>query len=234
MTNSILSIVFNGSDRMANILAIDDEQGILDIIKTALSREGHLITTIKNVSTFPMEKYSNYDLILLDVMMPDIDGFALCRKIRDLVDCPILFLTAKTMEDDIIEGFAIGGDDYITKPFGIGELRSRVAAHLRREQREKHHNFVISGIKFNLSAKEVFVGDNMIPFTKSEYEISEFLALHHGQVLSKEKIFEVVFGFDRESDSLAIVEHIKNIRAKLAKINCSPIETVWGIGYKWL
>lgn len=219
---------------MANILAIDDEEGILELIKTALSREGHQITTVSNFSTFPAEQCSHYDLILLDVMMPDVDGFTLCRNIRNLVDCPILFLTAKTMEEDIIKGLGMGGDDYITKPFGLGELRSRVAAHLRREQREKHHNFIISGLKFKLSAKEVFAGEEMIPFTKSEYEISEFLALHHGQVFSKEKIYEAVFGFDRESDSSAIVEHIKNIRAKLAKVNCSAIETVWGIGYKWI
>lgn len=219
---------------MANILAIDDEQGILELIKTALSREGHQITKVSNFSSFPVEQCSRYDLILLDVMMPDIDGFTLCRNIRDIVDCPILFLTAKTMEEDIIKGLGMGGDDYITKPFGLGELRSRVAAHLRREKREKHNNFIISGIKFRLSAKEVFVGDELVPFTKSEYEISEFLALNHGQVFSKEKIFEAVFGFDRESDSSAIVEHIKNIRAKLAKVNQSPVETVWGIGYKWI
>lgn len=219
---------------MANILAIDDEQGILELIKTALLREGHQVTTVSKFSTFPVEQCSYYELILLDVMMPDMDGFTLCQNIRDLVDCPILFLTAKTMEEDIIKGLGMGGDDYITKPFGLGELRSRVAAHLRREQREKHHNFIISGLKFKLSAKEVFVGDELIPFTKSEYEISEFLALNHGQVFSKEKIYEAVFGFDRESDSLSIVEHIKNIRAKLAKVNCSTIETVWGIGYKWI
>lgn len=218
---------------MANILAIDDEEGILELIKTALSREGHNATVVSDFSEFPMEKCSNYDLILLDVMMPDIDGFTLCRNIRDLVDCPILFLTAKTLEEDIIQGLAIGGDDYITKPFGLGELRSRVAAHLRREHREKHNNFVISGVNFKLSAKEVFAEDRLVPLTKSEYEISEFLAVNHGQVFSKEKIYEAVFGFEGESDSSAIVEHIKNIRAKLAKVNCSPIETVWGIGYKW-
>ncbi|WP_411681528.1 response regulator transcription factor [Clostridium thailandense] len=219
---------------MANILAIDDEEGILELIKAALSKEGHNVTTIHKFSTFPVEQCSNYDLILLDVMMPDIDGFTLCRNIRDLVDCPILFLTAKTMEEDIIKGLGMGGDDYISKPFGLGELRSRVAAHLRREQREKHNSFLISGVNFKLSSKEVFIEESLVPLTKSEYEISEFLAMNHGQVFSKEKIYEAVFGFNGESDSSAIVEHIKNIRAKLAKTDCSPIETVWGIGYKWV
>lgn len=149
------------------------------------------------------------------------------------MDCPIIFLTAKTMEEDIIKGLGVGGDDYITKPFGIGELRSRVAAHLRREHREKHNSFIICGVKFKISAKEVYAGDKNIPLTKGEYEISEFLALNRGQVFSREKIYESVFGFDGESDSSAVVGHIKNIRAKFNKVNCHPIETVWGIGYKW-
>ena len=218
---------------MANILAIDDEAGILELIKSALLSQGHQVTTVIDPSIFPFEQYSKYDLILLDVMMPNMDGFTLCRNIRNIVDCPILFLTAKSMEEDIVQGLSVGGDDYISKPFGLAELRSRVAAHLRRDQRERHHNFVISGFNFNLSAKELFLEDQQIRLTKSEYEISEYLALHHGQVFSKERIYEVVFGFDGESDSSAVVEHIKNIRAKLTKQNVSPIDTVWGIGYKW-
>ncbi|MBV4427465.1 response regulator transcription factor [Clostridium tyrobutyricum] len=218
---------------MANILAIDDEEDILDIIKESLSREGHRVTIVSDFSTFPIEKCLDYDLILLDVMMHGMDGFTLCRSIRNLVDCPIVFLTAKIMEEDIIAGLQVGGDDYITKPFGIGELRSRVAAHLRRECREKHNGFILSGVKFKLSAKEVYIGDKLIPLTKSEYEISEFLAVNHGQVFSREKIYESVFGFEGSSDSSCIVEHIKNIRSKFDKVNCHPIETVWGIGYKW-
>ena len=218
---------------MANILAIDDEVGILELIKSALLSQGHQVTTVIDPSIFPLEQYSKYDLILLDVMMPNMDGFTLCRNIRNIVDCPILFLTAKSMEEDIVQGLSIGGDDYISKPFGLAELRSRVAAHLRRDQRERHHSFVASGFNFNLAAKELFLGDEQIRLTKSEYEISEYLALHHGQVFSKERIYEGVFGFNGESDSLAVVEHIKNIRAKLTKQNASPIETVWGIGYKW-
>jgi DNA-binding response OmpR family regulator len=219
---------------MANILAIDDEQGILDLIKTALTREGHYITTVNDPTNIKVEQYAKYDLIILDVMMPQMDGFQICKNIRDFVDCPILFLTAKTMEEDIVKGLTVGGDDYITKPFGVGELRSRVAAHIRRELREKHNSFIISGLKFNISAKEVYMGKELIPFTKSEYEISEYLAMNHGQVFSKERIYEEIYGFEKESDSSSIVEHIKNIRAKFAKVGCAPIATVWGIGYKWI
>ena len=173
------------------------------------------------------------DLILLDVMMPEIDGFSLCKEIRTLVDCPIIFLTAKTMEQDIVMGLSLGGDRYIGKPFGISELRARVAAHLRREHREKQNAFSIYDLKFNMTAKEVYYNDELISFTKSEYNISEYLAINHGQVFSKEQIYERVFGFDGNSDLTAIVEHIKNIRSKLKKLGLNPIETVWGIGYKW-
>jgi len=166
-------------------------------------------------------------------MMPEIDGFSLCKEIRTLIDCPIIFLTAKTMEQDIVRGLSLGGDDYIAKPFGISELRARVAAHLRREHREKQNAFSISELKFNMAAKEIYCNEEEIPFTKSEYSICEYLATNHGQVFSKERIYENIYGFDGNSDIATIVEHIKNIRSKLKNIGLNPIETVWGIGYKW-
>lgn len=218
---------------MAYILAIDDEEGILNIIKSALEKEGHNVTTISNSTCFSKDKYLKYDLILLDVMMPEIDGFSLCKEIRNLVDCPIIFLTAKTMEQDIVMGLSLGGDDYISKPFGISELRARVAAHLRREHREKQNAFCVSDVKFNITSKEAYYNEKLVPFTKSEYSICECLAINHGQVFSKERIYEKVFGVYGNSDTTAIVEHIKNIRSKLKSIGINPIETVWGIGYKW-
>ncbi|GAA0179979.1 response regulator transcription factor [Clostridium sediminicola] len=218
---------------MAKILVIDDEVDILILIKNVLLKDNHLVTTMCKVKDIEINDFIGYDLILLDVMMPDIDGFTLCEKIRDIVDCPILFITAKTMENDIMYGLGIGGDDYITKPFGVGELCARINAHLRREHREKHRVFVASGVTFNISAKEVNVDNKKVPFTKSEYAICEYLARNSGQVFSKERIYEGVFGYEGESDSSCIAEHIKNIRAKLAKFNMTTIETVWGIGYKW-
>lgn len=218
---------------MAKILAIDDEEKILFIIKTALEKEGHQINTVSDPGILSPNDYLKYDLILLDIMMPDIDGFTLCREIRDCVDCPIIFLSAKTMERDIVTGLSIGGDDYIKKPFSIIELRARVNAHLRRDKREKKNVFTISNLNFNMSSKEIYYDYILINFTKSEYKICEYLALNHGQVFSKEQIYEKVFGFNYESDISAIVEHIKNIRNKFKKVNLNPIETVWGIGYKW-
>ena len=218
---------------MGRILAVDDEPAILTLIRRALEKEGHDVTVCQSADEVNIEYLTQYDLILLDIMMPGTDGVTFCQQIRGQVDCPILFLTAKTEESSILYGLGSGGDDYITKPFGIGELRARVQAHLRRENREKKHSVLISGVRFDLSGKIAGAGENKIPLTKSEYEISEFLAMNHGQVFSKEQIFERVFGFDRESDVSAITEHVKNIRAKFAKQGVNPIETVWGIGYKW-
>lgn len=217
----------------AHILAVDDEKNILMLIKNALAKDGYDVQTVWDPGCVKQQPLEKYDLILLDVMMPGIDGYTLCEEIRGQVDCPILFLTAKTEEQDIMKGLGIGGDDYITKPFGIGELRARVAAHLRRERREKIHSISVDGVQFQLQAKKVLYHDREIPFTKSEYAICEYLALNKGQVFSKERIYEYVFGYDGESDSSAITEHIKNIRSKCSRAGIAPIETVWGIGYRW-
>ena len=155
------------------------------------------------------------------------------EKIREKVDCPILFVTAKSEEKDLMIGLGVGGDDYIIKPFGIGELRARVAAHLRRELREKKHLVTIGEVEISLQAKQISCKGQQIFLTKSEYAICEYLALNRGQVFSKEQIYEHVFGYDGEADSSAITEHIKNIRAKFQKYEVSPVETVWGIGYRW-
>lgn len=218
---------------MANILAVDDEKAVLALIKNILQKDGHVVTAVQNSDEVLQIQLGKYDLILLDVMMPGIDGFSLCRDIRGKVDCPILFLTAKSMENDIVAGLGEGADDYISKPFGAKELRARVNAHLRRESRQRRDVLCLGDIHFDLSGKKISVSNNPIPFTKGEYEICEFLAENRGQVFSKERIYESVFGIDGESDSSAVVEHIKNIRAKFNQLQVSPIETVWGIGYKW-
>lgn len=218
---------------MAKILVIDDDIGILDLVDNILSKSGHFIKKINQPEEVFNENLNYYDLIILDIMMPNIDGFQLCSRIREKVDYPILFLTAKVEEADIIKGLGLGADDYLTKPFGVQELRARVDAHLRREQREKINSMSIGNIRFLMTSKECFVLENKVGLTKSEYEISEYLALNHGQIFSKEQIFERVFGFEKESNLSAIVEHIKNIRAKFLEFNEEPIKTVWGVGYKW-
>lgn len=165
--------------------------------------------------------------------MPGIDGFELCKRIRILVDCPILFLTAKTEENSLVNGLSLGADDYISKPFGVMELRARINAHLRREHREHSVRMVLGRVCIQMSQKKLLMDDKELPFTKAEYEICEFLAKNRGQVFSKEQILEAVFGFDNESNDSTIITHIKNIRAKFADYDYIPIKTVWGIGYKW-
>ena len=218
---------------MARILAVDDEKDIRDIIKKTLEKEGHVVTCLENAAEMEKINIAVFDLILLDIMMPGKDGYTACSEIREKVDCPILFLTAKTMEQDLEKGFFVGADDYIKKPFSITELRARIQAHLRRQERSVHTRFVSRSLCFDLSAKTLCKNDEEIKLTRSEYEICALLAQNKGQVFSLEQIIERVFGYDSESDIAVIREHIKNIRNKLKKYEEEPIETVWGIGYRW-
>lgn len=219
---------------MANILAVDDDEDLCTLLKRALERDGHQVTVLKSGGEIREQHLRWADCIVLDVMMPGEDGFETCRRIRGLADCPIVFLTAKTEEADILTGLGIGGDDYLTKPFRLGELRARIAAHLRREQRIPQNRIRRAGLDFDLGERAVYRQGNLVRLTKGEYGICEYLAFHAGQTFSKEQIYEAVFGWEGTSDESAVTEHVKNIRAKLKKEGVSPIETVWGIGYRWL
>lgn len=170
--------------------------------------------------------------------MPGKSGFELCRDIRDMIDCPIIFITAKTEEKDMMEGLAIGGDDYITKPFSVKVLKARVAAHLRRDKRNinKERKFIsFHNLNIDLKSREVFVKGEKIQMTKREFDIIELLAMNSGQVFSKERIYESIWGYDADGDSSTVSEHIKKVRAKLAKVDAEVkyVDTVWGVGYKW-
>ena len=221
---------------MPHILAVDDDRDVLALLRQALGRDGHEVRVCASAAevTEPLCRWA--DCILLDVMMPGEDGVALCRRIRALTGAPILFLTAKGEEADVLAGLAAGGDDYLAKPFRLAELRARVGAHLRRQARGPAYTRLSrGGVTFDLSARSAAVGEVPLPLTKSEYAICELLALHPGQVFGKEQIYEAVFGYDGDADESAITEHVKNIRAKLraAGLAESPLATVWGIGYKW-
>ena len=219
---------------MAHILIIDDDAAILELVKESLSKDGHSVSAYQSPADVDKKTLRRYELILLDIMMPDVDGLSFCKQIRDMVDCPILFLTAKAMENDILFGLNIGGDDYITKPFSVKELRARVSAHLRREKREKHSALHCgNGVLLDLSAMKLYISNQPVSLTKGEYAICEYLARHSGQVFTKEQIYEAVFGLDGTSDNSTIATHIMNIRSKLEPFGIKPITTVWGIGYKW-
>ena len=218
---------------MTHILVIDDDADILALIKNTLQLQNYMVKTFVSANQVDRSKLADYDLILLDIMMPDVDGLSFCRDIRNLVDCPILFLTAKSQEADVVTGLSYGADDYICKPFGVQELLARVDAHLRRERREHHASLVLEPIRFDLSAKRVTAKGKRLDLTKSEYEICELLAKRRGQVFSKDQLYDYLYAYEERGTPAAIAEHIKNIRAKFRTIGLEPIETVWGIGYKW-
>ena len=218
---------------MAHILAVDDDADLRALLKTALERDGHQVTALPGGAAVTAEHCRWADCILLDVMMPGEDGFATCRRVRSLADCPILFLTAKNEEAGVLTGLGLGGDDYLTKPFRVAELRARVAAHLRREGRTPRTRLRRGGLDFDLGERAVYAGETPVRLTRGEYAICAHLATHPGQTFTKEQLYEAVFGFDGTGEDSAVTEHIKNIRAKLRAVGENPIENVWGVGYKW-
>lgn len=221
---------------MAKILAIDDDIAILRLVRKMLELKRHEVTTLESIKDITIEEINNFDLILLDVMMPDEDGFTICKKLRPLIDIPILFMTAKSDESSIIKGLSMGGDDYIVKPFSIHEVNARIEAHLRREARPKRgtKSVLIDGdILIDLEAKKVIIQGEEVSFTKTQYRICELLALHKGKLFSKEDIYESVYSVESDSLISTIVEHIRVIRKKFSQFNLAPINTVWGVGYIW-
>lgn len=215
------------------ILAIDDERAITDVVARVLARDGHEVVGVNDPREVAKLDLGRFDLVLCDVMMPHIDGIELVRRIRDDVDAPIVFLTAKVAEEDAVAGLAVGGDDYIRKPFGAAELRAKVAAHLRREQRERVCALAFGSVRFDLRARELAVGGVSVPLTPTEYAICEFLARRAGQVLSRDQIRAGAFGWGSEMGDDAVSVHVSNARAKLRAAGTDPIATVWGVGYKW-
>ncbi len=218
---------------MANILAIDDEASILEIIKIGVEKDGHLVTVIDDPEKLLEKNLHFYDLILLDVMMPKKDGYHVLQEIRKMTDNPIIFLTALATETSITYGLGLGADDYLTKPFRITELRARINAHLRRENREHHITLNIGAFRFDLAQKVFYFHDQLVILTKGEYEICEYLGQNKQCIYSREQIYEAVFGYDAGGDSQSIATHIKNIRQKFANPDDCPIKTKWGVGYLW-
>lgn len=226
---------------MSKILIIDDETDLVMLLKDELEAKGHEVLTAYDGQTGIELSQKQPDLIILDIMMPGIDGFEVCRAIRDDVLCPVIFLSARQSETDKIRGLTLGGDDYITKPFGLHELMAKIEANLRRERRSQYLNaenkrskLYFEKLCLDMRERTVRVDGKDIELTKREYDIVELLALHAGQVFSREQIYEKVWGFDSEGNSSTVVERIKKIRAKFsAAADKEYISTVWGIGYKW-
>lgn len=220
---------------MKKILVVDDEAGIRSLLKEFLEMENYLVYTAKSGMEAMQGLKYHPDLIILDVNMPDMDGYTVCEKIRDYVDCPILFLTARTQEQDRVNGFKAGGDDYIVKPFGMDEMLARVEAHLRREERRTSDSnvYISEDLTVDFSGHQVLLEGKDVGLTRTEFSIVELLITHSGQVFEKEHIYERVRGYEGEGDASIIAEHVRRIRQKIDK-KAKHIETVWGVGYKWI
>ncbi len=219
------------------ILIVDDEKMITDLLSSHLQDCGYNTLVANNSGEAVALLQKQPDLIILDINMPGLNGLELCRNIRDHILCPIIFVTARITELDKVKGLQYGGDDYITKPFSLKELSARVAAHLRRDERNKNRTPVLAssdGLLVNLSKRCVFFGETEILFSKKEFDLIEYLMANAGQVFDRERIYEAVWGYDAEGDSNVVKEHVRKIRAKLRDTTGHDyIETVWGVGYRW-
>lgn len=222
---------------MEKILIVDDDNDIAELESYILKEEG-FETVIKNTGEDALEEIdkTNFDLILMDIMMPGISGIELCAKIREKVSCSIIFVTAKSNLVDKMVGFEIGGDDYITKPFENQELVSRVKAHLRKDKRNLRTNnsniIKIGEIELNKESFEVKKNNEKIDLSTREFELLKYLMENKGIVLSKAQIFDAVWGSNFGEISTVAV-NIKNLRDKLDKEE-KYIITVWGYGYKFV
>lgn len=220
------------------ILIVDDEEMMTELLSDHLQDCGYE-TIIANGSREAIELLQKKpDLIILDINMPDMNGLELCRNIRNHVECPIIFVTARITEQDKINGLQYGGDDYITKPFSLNELTARIAAHLRRDERNRHKSntavLTSKDLIVNLTERTVQYRDIQIPFSRREFDLIEFLITNVNQVFDRERIYEAVWGYDAEGDSNVVKEHVRKIRAKLSEATGQDyIETIWGVGYKW-
>lgn len=221
---------------MYKILVVDDDVDMIAMIQEYLSLKGYeVFSALDGEIALNKIKYSP-DIILLDVNMPKMDGFEVCMKIRELVSCPIIFLTAREEEHDRINGLEIGGDDYILKPISLKELEVRIKAHLNREKRIKKKSVIQydEGMLIDYSSKKVFYNNNEIVFTGLEFSIIEFLSLNSGRVFDIEKIYENTGGYESDAESRVITVLISRIRKKIRNYTEKIyIETVWGIGYRW-
>lgn len=222
---------------MSKVLIVDDDKDISELISLVLKKEEIDSKIINNpLEVIDIVEKEIFDLILLDIMMPEISGTELCSKIRDKVDCPIIFLSAKNELIDKMLGYEIGGDDYITKPFNNSELVLKIKAHLRLNKRvnnkTKGNIIKIGEISINKDTFEVYKNDLRIDISTREFELLKYLMENAGMVISKEQIFESVWG-SSYGDIGTVAVNIKSLRDKLQDKN-KYIITIWGYGYKFV
>ena len=216
------------------ILAIDDDEKILRLIENTLKANNFDVETRKNIEEINICDFTGFDLILLDVMMP-ISGLEICRSIRSQITTPILFLTAKDFEEDLLKGIQAGADDYITKPFSIKELIARIQMHLRREERshDSSKEEMNSDITFYRDRQEVYYQSKRISLTKREFDLLYLLAKNENRIFTVEELFNYLYPVSSDAQLRSITEYIYQIRQKFKIHQIDPIKTVWGGGYKW-
>ncbi len=227
---------------MSRILIIEDEEAIADLEKDYLELSGFEVE-IRTNGNDGLEAGLNedFDLIVLDLMLPGVDGFEICKEIREKKNLPIIMVSAKKEDIDKIRGLGLGADDYITKPFSPSELVARVKAHLARYERltsaQLEHNDIIEirGIKIDKTARRVWVDGEEKAFTGKEFDLLTFLAEHPNHVYSKDELFREIWDMDSIGDIATVTVHIKKIREKIEFDSANPqyIETIWGVGYRF-
>ena len=227
---------------MSKILIIEDEEAIADLEKDYLELSGFEVA-IENRGDLGLERAlkEDFDLFILDLMLPEVDGFEICRQIRQVKNVPIVMVSAKKDDIDKIRGLGLGADDYMTKPFSPSELVARVKAHLARYERLVNSNvqendiIEIRGIKIDKTARRVWVDGEEKAFTTKEFDLLTFLAQNPNHVFTKEELFKEIWDMESIGDIATVTVHIKKIREKIEKQSSKPqyIETIWGVGYRF-
>ena len=227
---------------MPGILIIEDDADIAAVERDYLEAAGYAVQIApEGKSGLTLGEQDAFDLILLDLMLPDMDGFDICREIRWEKNVPILMVSAKKDDIDKIRGLGLGADDYITKPFSPSELVARVKAHLARYDTltsadpAKNDEIKIRGIRIDKTARRVWVNDEEKAFTSKEFDLLTFLAENPNRVFSKEELFSTIWEMEPEGDIATVTVHIKKIREKIEYNTAKPqyIETIWGVGYRF-
>ena len=222
---------------MRKILIAEDNSEISDMMKSYLQRSGHAVyQACDGAETLQKVKDVKPDLVLLDIMMPKLDGFTVCETLRKTTNIPIIVVSAKVTEEDKERMFDLGADDYITKPFSFKEMVMRVGAQLRRYY---EFNVVPTGdrrygeLLISPSRYEARVGEEPLALTSKEFKILEYLTYHENQIMPKQKIIDDVWGVDEYIDENTVAVTIARLRDKLSKVGINNVVTVWGLGYKW-
>lgn len=218
-----------------NLLIVEDEEAIREGVREFLSEQGFTVfEACDGVEALEVFNRESVDLILLDIMMP-IGGLEICKSIREQIDVPIIFVTAKQLDSDLASGVKAGADDYIKKPFSITELVARVRMHIQREERTRKNNKEIctKNLIINVSNQEILIEEETISLTKREFTILYTLASNPKRVYSVEELYERIYPSESDAQFRSIAEYIYQIRSKLKPFSINPIKTQWGGGYSW-